>query len=58
MKSCRVLPALSSGTVLPLACTSGLKGTAVLRARWWKGNTHTLWSDGNAAPEKVAHLAV
>ena len=24
--------------------------------RWWKGNTHThtLWSDGDAAPEKVA----
>lgn len=24
--------------------------------RWWKGNTHThtLWSDGNAAPEQVA----
>jgi hypothetical protein len=33
-----------------------LSATAAPPAQWWKGNTHThtLWSDGNAAPEHVA----
>ncbi len=39
--------------VVLLACPSVVTGQ---EARWWKGNTHThtLWSDGNAAPEQVA----
>ena len=37
-----------------LGCDSPAEVTGNIQ--WWKGNTHThtLWSDGNAAPEKVS----
>lgn len=39
-----------------LALTLAAGCTSEPEARWWKGNTHThtLWSDGDAAPELVA----
>lgn len=47
-----VLGALSA--VIVLACQTDYD--AIGNPRWWKGNTHThtLWSDGDGAPEKVA----
>jgi hypothetical protein len=44
------IEACSALLVLALATCSSQPG-----ARWYRGNTHThtLWSDGNAAPEKV-----
>jgi hypothetical protein len=44
-----------------LGCMSALGlvliGNRPVEKRWWKGNTHThtLWSDGDAPPEWVAH---
>ncbi len=45
--------------LLSLASVLGLMAAAPPReARWWKGNTHThtLWSDGDGAPELAADL--
>jgi hypothetical protein len=38
------------------ATTTPDPGAPAVATRWWKGNTHThtLWSDGNGAPELVA----
>ena len=38
--------------------TETTPGQGASGLRWWKGNTHThtLWSDGNGAPELVTHL--
>ena len=40
-------------TLLLLGACSGSAGQAEPPLRWWKGNTHThtLWSDGDAAPD-------
>jgi hypothetical protein len=55
------LRAVSTAPALGLACL--ILGQLLLvscekgpQPRWWKGNTHThtLWSDGNGAPESVA----
>lgn len=42
--------------VLLIALLTLAPGCAKPSARWWKGNTHThtLWSDGDAAPELAA----
>ena len=55
----RALFLLTLSTALGLLLVSGAPGAAgpsVRATRWIKGNTHThsLWSDGDAAPEKIA----
>jgi hypothetical protein len=50
--------ALAAGAALLLALGHACRGgpaSGTEPARWWKGNTHThtLWSDGNAPPERV-----
>lgn len=44
-------------TICVVSLSSGARAQTSdeVAARWWKGNTHThtLWSDGNAAPELV-----
>jgi len=48
--------ALLAGLLLTAGAWAGCTDEAPPAARWWKGNTHThtLWSDGDGAPEKVA----
>ena len=50
------LSLLLAGLVVPAAALSPPAGQARPPVRWLKGNTHThtLWSDGDAAPEVVA----
>ncbi|KAA3612419.1 MAG: histidinol-phosphatase [Planctomycetota bacterium] len=49
------IPALFFALALGLASAPDPASPAT-KARWWKGNTHThtLWSDGDQAPEAVA----
>ena len=48
-----LLALLASAMIARRVSDAALDGVA---PRWWKGNTHThtLWSDGDAAPEQVA----
>jgi hypothetical protein len=47
---------LLTAFVLLLTLGTLLRAQDAREARWWKGNTHThtLWSDGDAAPEVAA----
>lgn len=47
--------ALGLGLVFALAAATAATRPPPAQARWWKGNTHThtLWSDGDAAPRLV-----
>lgn len=53
LRAVSVVPALASLILAQLLLVSCERGP---QPRWWKGNTHThtLWSDGNGAPESVA----